>query len=153
MVRKVLFAMAMWSVLALGACSTAQNQAFIRNVAAGDCSSPAAEQKFLANIPTGLITEAQMQAALDQVCMGAFGTVAAPTTAPGNVAAIPPAATVGTVVVTPAQGTVMVAPATAQGVPAVPGFAAPLAPAPALVGWKVTALERASLNRMCRCDS
>ena len=76
--------------LAFVGCSTSSTSSdpigtFLRNVTAGDCTNPA----FLSEIPTGVVSPAQLQAGLQQVCMGMFGTVAAPATAPGNAPAIP----------------------------------------------------------------
>lgn len=86
------------AALSLAACSQAAlqtaNQNFARNLTAADCSTPAAEASFIANlppIPLNPLNGAQMTFALSQLCVGLYGSTAAPATAAGNVAAIPAA--------------------------------------------------------------
>ena len=51
-----------------------------RNLLATLCANG---KTLLVNIPTGVLTPAQVQGAQDTACSTAFGTVAAPTPAPG----------------------------------------------------------------------
>ena len=81
---------------ALIGCSQAAFQAGVqngvRNLAAADCASPASQAAFVANLPPNpFVNGAQQAAIMAQACMGLFGTVAAPLTAAGNVAALPAA--------------------------------------------------------------
>lgn len=70
------------AALTLGACSTGNT--FVKNVTAADCASPAAQQAFIAGLPQiAFITNAQAQELMAQFCIGAFGTVSAPVSAPG----------------------------------------------------------------------
>jgi hypothetical protein len=69
---------------ALFALGCAAGQTAIRNVTAADCASPAAEALFVAQLPQiAFITNNQAVALMDQFCVMNFGTVAAPTPAPG----------------------------------------------------------------------
>ena len=85
------------AALLIAGCSTSQTTTFdnsplgqgLRNIAAGDCSTPAAQAAFAANLPSGLLPESQVTGLVAQLCMGLFGTVAAPASAPGNAPAIP----------------------------------------------------------------
>lgn len=79
------------AALALGVvgCSATQSnpfETFIRNITAAQCANP---QAALANIPLTFITPAQALEAVEGVCVGIFGTVAAPTPAPGMSGAFP----------------------------------------------------------------
>ena len=87
--RKVAFVLAMWAVLALGACSTGQTDLanFNRNLLAAACQNPA---QTIANVPGGFITPNQATQALQALCAATFGTVAAPAAAVGNEPALPP---------------------------------------------------------------
>jgi hypothetical protein len=86
----------MWS-----ACSTTSQpnslETLIRNLTAAQCDNQAAT---LANIPLGLLSQAQAAQLLSLACAGIFGTAPAPTPAPGNNPVIPGA----TAVPTPAGG-------------------------------------------------
>lgn len=61
---------------------------FNRNLLAAVCSNPSAA---IANIPS-LLSPAQAEQAIGGLCAATFGTVAAPTPAPGNQPALPAAA-------------------------------------------------------------
>lgn len=78
------------AALAFAGCSTTSQpdafQTFLRNLTAAQCADPAAA---VAQIPLGFISQAQAVQAVTAVCSGLFGTVAAPTTAPGNLPTIP----------------------------------------------------------------
>ena len=77
--------------LALGliACSTTATpspfEIFLGNLTAGICDNP---QAALAQVPLGMISQAQALLAVQGVCTGMFGTAAAPAPAPGNQPAI-----------------------------------------------------------------
>jgi hypothetical protein len=58
----------------------AQLQTVVKNLTAEQCANPVAT---VANIPAGFLTPAQMAQLGNLLCAGAFGTQAAPTTAPG----------------------------------------------------------------------
>ena len=84
------------AALAIAGCSSFQPgvQNFGRNLAAADCATPASQAAFVANLPPNpFVNGAQQAAIMAQACMGLFGTVAAPLTAAGNVAALPAAVT------------------------------------------------------------
>lgn len=94
------------AALAIAGCSasaTAQPspfEVFIRNVTAAQCANPSAA---MANIPLVFVTQAQALQAVEGVCAGIYGTVAAPVSASGMQPAIPgPAAAPTTVVPSPA---------------------------------------------------
>ena len=76
--------------LGLSACSMASLQTFGRNISAADCATPASQQAFVGNLPQiAFMTNAQALAAMAQFCVGAFGTVSAPASAPGMSPAFP----------------------------------------------------------------
>ena len=78
-----------FGMLGLAACSSFED--FFRNVTAADCATPASQQAFIANLPgIALVSQAQMSAAIAQVCVGLYGTVAAPVTASGNAPVLKP---------------------------------------------------------------
>jgi hypothetical protein len=89
----------------LAACSTQTFDQFLRNVSAAGCANPAAT---LANAPIGVLTPGQAQEALAGFCAGEFGTIAAPTPAPGMAPAIPAATS-------PTPAPAAAAPAPAKG--------------------------------------
>ena len=65
------------------ACSQQDLGNFLKNVSAAECATPASQQAAIANIPMGFLTEAQAAQVVALYCVGEFGTVAAPTPAPG----------------------------------------------------------------------
>lgn len=75
-------------VLASG-CSMFSNGA--RNLLAFNCANGAT---LLQDVPTGLLTPAQLKNIQDAACSTAFGTTAAPATAPGNSPVFPSSAPV-----------------------------------------------------------
>lgn len=83
-------AVALGALLFFVGCSQQQADIsnFNRNLLAAACADPAST---IANVPGGFITPAQATQALTGLCAATFGTVAAPTTAPGNIAALPAA--------------------------------------------------------------
>lgn len=82
------------SALALAGCSTSQNAAFdasplgvaLRNLNATACANPAAA---VANLPVLGLTTTQINQIATAYCATAFGTVAAPASAPGMAPIIP----------------------------------------------------------------
>lgn len=78
------FAFWMW-----GCSTTSQSNplsTLIRNLTAAQCDNQPAT---LANIPTGLLTQAQAAQLLSLACAGIFGTAPAPASAPGMGPMIP----------------------------------------------------------------
>ena len=74
----------------IAGCSQQQIQQGLRNVSAADCSTGATQQAFINNLPGNLfVTPAQELAILGQLCYADFGSVPAPSTAPGNSPMIP----------------------------------------------------------------
>jgi hypothetical protein len=69
--------------LVFAACSSKQDpiKTMFANIAAADCVNP---QQFVNNLPLVVGSPALVTAGLQQICTGMFGTVAAPTPAPGN---------------------------------------------------------------------
>ena len=65
----------------LAGCSSGQIQTANRNFLATICANG---QQLLTEIPTGVLTPAQIQNIHDVACSTAFGTTAAPAPAPGE---------------------------------------------------------------------
>ena len=72
-----------FALIFAAACSSKNDpiQTFFKNVAASDCTNP---QQFVNNLPLVVGSPALVTAGLEQICTGLFGTVPAPTPAPGN---------------------------------------------------------------------
>jgi|SRR5579872_3426509 len=103
-------AMSFAALFAVG-CALSTVQTFMRNVSASDCATPAAQQAFVGNLPqVAFMTNQQALAAMQHYCVGAFGTVAAPTPAPGMTGAFDSASPTPTAVATPSVGGIPVPP-------------------------------------------
>lgn len=65
------------------ACSSQGNPTgnFFKNLTAANCQDP---QAIVQNIPAGVLTPAQQLQLANLACKAFFGTVSAPTPAPGN---------------------------------------------------------------------
>lgn len=78
-----------FAMLGLMGCSSLSPSTFVKNVTAADCSSPAAQQQFVSSLPQiAFLSNAQAQELMAQFCIGQFGTVSAPASAPGMSPAI-----------------------------------------------------------------
>lgn len=78
------------AALLMAGCALSTVQTFMRNISAADCATPASQQAFIGNLPqVAFMTNAQATALMSQYCIGQFGTVAAPTPAPGMSGAFP----------------------------------------------------------------
>jgi len=77
----------------LYACSQQTIDTFLRNLTAAQCATPQSQEASIANFPLGVLTMAQAQEIVAAFCVGEFGTVSAPTPAPGMQPAIPGPAT------------------------------------------------------------
>ena len=78
------------AALMFSACSSNQSAnplgTGFRNLMAYNCANG---QTILGQVPSGLLTPAQIQMAADGVCSAVFGTVAAPAPAAGNMPMFP----------------------------------------------------------------
>lgn len=73
--------------VSLAGCSSVQTsfKDFFRNVTAANCATPEAQKAFVDALPgVLLVPESQLLLAQAQLCVGLYGTQAAPITAPGN---------------------------------------------------------------------
>lgn len=87
--RKLLIGAAIVFAANIAGCSMFQNAA--RNLLAFNCANGAT---LLQDVPTGMLTPAQIANIENAACSTAFGTTAAPAPAPGNNPVFPPAAPV-----------------------------------------------------------